>query len=116
MNQHDQIQLGINAAVTLIWLICVRRAFILDEMKRCYITLPRNSEGLEEAIRKGMEGNRVELTFDIGDVDTATVAHCEITPQHESATEGGQEVGTEAMCYSVGQKITQIEQKWRGES
>ena len=28
MNEHDQIQLGINAAVTLIWLVCVIVCFL----------------------------------------------------------------------------------------
>jgi len=86
-------------------------------MKRCHITLPRDVEGLEEAIRKGMEGSDVEFTFEVSDtVDSAEVTHCEIAPPSVSATEGGKEVGTEALCESVGTKIARIEQQWRGES
>ena len=70
-------------------------------MKRCHITLPRDVEGLEEAIRKGMDSD-VEFTFEVSDtVDSAEVTHCEIVPPSVSATEGGKEVGTAALIDSA---------------
>ena len=84
-------------------------------MKTCRIVLPRDAEGLEEAIRKEMEDARIELVFEVGDVGAATVADC-VIPPNESATEGGKEVGTAALIDSVKGKIARIEQKWRGES
>ena len=83
-------------------------------MKKCRITLPRDAEGLEQAIRKGMEDTRIELVFKVGGVDSATVEDCEIS-QNESATEDRKEVGTAALIDFVQGKITWIEQEWRGE-
>ena len=88
-------------------------------MKKCRITLPRDVEGLEEAIRNAMEGTAgIELAFEVGDVGPATVTDCFI-PQNESATEETEdekEVGTAALIDFVQGKITRIEQKLRGES
>jgi hypothetical protein len=83
-------------------------------MKKCRIALPRDTEGLEQAIRKGMEGTSIELVFKVGGVDSATVEDCEIS-QNESATEDRKEVGTAALIDFVQGKITWIEQEWRGE-
>jgi hypothetical protein len=88
-------------------------------MKKCRVTLPRDAEGLEEAIRNGMEGTAgIEVAFDVGDVAAATVKDCFI-PQNESATEETEdekEVGTAAFIDFVQGKIARIEQEWRGES
>src|SRR2546427_6411 len=84
-------------------------------MKICRITLPRDVEQLEQAIRDGMDGTGIELAFEVGDVGAATVRDC-LIPQNESATEGGMEVGTAALIDFVQGKITRIEQAWREES
>lgn len=84
-------------------------------MKTYRIILPRDTEGLEQAVRKGMEGNGIELVIEAGDVPGATVEGCEIS-QNESATEGGKEIGTAALIEFVNGKITRIEQEWRQES
>jgi hypothetical protein len=83
-------------------------------MKKCRITLPRDVEGLEQAIRNDMEGSGIELAFEVGDVGAATVKDCFI-PQNESATEeteNEKEVGTAALIDFVQGKITRIEQEW----
>jgi hypothetical protein len=83
-------------------------------MKKCRIALPRDVEGLEQAIRNDMEGSGIELAFEVGDVGAATVKDCFI-PQNESATEeteNEKEVGTAALIDFVQGKITRIEQEW----
>jgi hypothetical protein len=87
-------------------------------MKKCRITLPRDVEGLEQAIRNDMEGSGIELAFEVGDVGAATVKDCFI-PQNESATEeteNEKEVGTDALIDFVQGKITRIEQEWHRDS
>lgn len=87
-------------------------------MKKCRITLPRDVEGLEQAIRNDMEGSGIELAFEVGDVGAATVKDCFI-PQNESATEeteNEKEVGTAALIDFVQGKITRIEQEWHIDS
>ena len=87
-------------------------------MKTCRIVLPRDAEGLEQAIRKGMKGSGIELAFEVGDVGAATVKDCFI-PQNESATEeteNEKEVGTAALIDFVQGKITRIEQEWHRDS
>jgi hypothetical protein len=87
-------------------------------MKKCRITLPRDVEGLEQAIRNDMEGSGIELAFEVGDVGAATVNDCFI-PQNESATEeieNEKEVGTAALIDFVQGKITRIEQEWHRDS
>jgi hypothetical protein len=87
-------------------------------MKKCRIALPRDVEGLEQAIRNDMEGSGIELAFEVGDVGAATVKDCFI-PQNESATEeteNEKEVGTAALIDFVQGKITRIEQEWHRDS
>jgi hypothetical protein len=87
-------------------------------MKKCRITLPRDVEGLEQAIRNDMEGSGIELAFEVGDIGAATVKDCFI-PQNESATEeteNEKEVGTAALIDFVQGKITRIEQEWHRDS
>jgi hypothetical protein len=87
-------------------------------MKKCRIALPRDVEGLEQAIRNDMEGSGIELAFEVGDVGAATVKDCFI-PQNESATEeteNEKEVGTAALVDFVQGKITRIEQEWHRDS
>ena len=87
-------------------------------MKKCRIALPRDVEGLEQAIRNDMEGSGIELAFEVGDVGAATVKDCFI-PQNESATEETEdekEVGTAALIDFVQGKITRIEQEWHRDS
>jgi hypothetical protein len=87
-------------------------------MKKCRIALPRDVEGLEQAIRNDMEGSGIELAFEVGDVGAATVKDCFI-PQNESATEETENekgVGTAALIDFVQGKITRIEQEWHRDS